>query len=199
VNLVDRAKKICLSPATEWPVIEQEATSAATLISSYVVPLAGASAVASFIGVSLVGQSLSILGTFRVPIASGLGMAVFGFAMAIVSVFVVSAIVTALAPSFGANKDSVQATKVTVYSFTPAWAAGVLQILPALGPLVLLASLYSVYLLYLGLQQLMKAPADKAVGYTAVVVICTIVLSAVIGAITGSIGAVGLAGVGALP
>lgn len=199
MNLVDRAKNICLSPATEWPVIEQEATPAATLIPSYVVPLAGVSAAASFIGSSLVGQSLSIFGTYRVPIASGLSMAIFTFAMAIVSVFVVSAIITALAPSFGANKDSVQATKVTVYSFTPAWVAGVLQVLPALGPLVLLASLYSIYLLYLGLQQLMKTPADKAVGYTAVVVICTIVLSAVVGAIAGSIGAFGLAGAGALP
>jgi hypothetical protein len=46
----------------------------------------------------------------------------------------------------------------------PAWAAGVFQILPVLGVLVLLGALCDLYL-YLGLPQLMKCPPDKAVGY----------------------------------
>lgn len=192
MNLVDRARNICLTPATEWPVIEHETTPAATLISGYVAPLAGLSAAASFIGSSLVGQGVPILGTYRLSIASGLSMAIFSFAMAIVTVYVVSALISALAPSFGANKDAVQAMKVTVYSFTPAWVAGILQVLPALGVIAVLGSLYSIYLLYLGLQQLMKAPADKAVGYTAVVVICALVISAVVGTMAGAIGGFGM-------
>jgi hypothetical protein len=68
---------------------------------------------------------------------------------------------------------------VAVYSYTPAWIAGVLNILPALGILGILAGLYGIYLLYLGLPFLMKAPQDKAAGYTAVVVVCAIVLSIV--------------------
>jgi hypothetical protein len=43
-----------------------------------------------------------------------------------------------------------------------------------------LAGLYGIYLLYLGLPPLMKAPQDKAAGYTAVVVVCAIVLSFVV-------------------
>jgi hypothetical protein len=43
-----------------------------------------------------------------------------------------------LAPSFGDEKNSGQALKVAVYAYTPAWVAGVLQVLP---PLRLLAIL----------------------------------------------------------
>jgi hypothetical protein len=60
-------------------------------------------------------------------------------------------IINALAPSFDGQKDSAQAFKVAVYSYTPAWVAGVLQILPLLGILAVLGGLYGLYLLYLGL------------------------------------------------
>jgi hypothetical protein len=53
---------------------------------------------------------------------------------------------------------------------------------PVLGLLAILAGLYGLYLLYLGLPRLMKCPPEKAVGYTAVVVVCAIVLSVVVGA-----------------
>lgn len=73
-----------------------------------------------------------------------------------------------------------QALKVAVYSNTPAWLAGIFVLVPALDFLQILG-LYSVYLLYLGLPVLMKAPRDKAVIYTVVVVIAAIVIFAVIG------------------
>ncbi len=91
--------------------------------------------------------------------------------------------------------------KVAVYSYTPAWIAGVLQIFPPLSVLGVLAGLYGIYLLYLGLPHLMKAPQDKAVGYTAVVVVCAIVLTIVLGVVGGLVMApaamAGLAGAGA--
>jgi hypothetical protein len=198
MNLVDRAKNICLTPDSEWQVIAGETTPAGTLMTGYVAPLAGISAIAGFIGGSLVGTSLPFMGTFRVPITMGLAAACLSFVMAIISVLVISFIINALAPTFGATKSSDQALKVAVYSFTPAWVAGVLQILPMLGVLVILASLYSLYLLYLGLPKLMNCPPDKAVGYTVVVVICAIVLSVVAAAITGTITAAGMVGAGAL-
>ena len=111
---------------------------------------------------------------------AGLTGAVFAFVFAIVGVFILAFIINALAPTFGAQKDSNKAFKVAVYSYTPAWIAGALQILPALAILGVLAALYGLYLLYLGLPALMKAPQDKAIGYTAVVVVCAIVLSIVV-------------------
>ena len=57
----------------------------------------------------------------------------------------------------------------------------------ALALLAAIGGIYSLYLLYLGLPMLMKAPADKAVGYTAVVVIVTIIVYIVAGSISRAV------------
>jgi len=185
MDLQTRAKNILLTPNTEWPVIAGEQTSTGTLITGYVMPLAAIGAIAGFIGGSIVGTTIPFVGTYRAPVMAGLVTAVFMFVMAIVGVLILAFIIDALAPTFGAQKNSAQALKVAVYSYTPAWIAGALQILPPLSVLGFLAGLYGIYLLYLGLPHLMKAPQDKAVGYTAVVVVCAIVLSFVVMMIGG--------------
>jgi hypothetical protein len=180
MDLKTRARNIIVTPTTEWPVIAEEQTSTGSLITGYVMPLAAISAIAGFIGGSIVGTTIPFVGRYRAPIVTGLVGAVFMIVMAIVGVLILSFIIDALAPTFGAQKNKSQALKVAVYSYTPAWIAGVLQILPPLSVLGILAGLYGIYLLYLGLPPLMKAPQDKAVGYTAVVVVCAIVLSFVV-------------------
>jgi hypothetical protein len=201
MDLKTRAQNIITTPNTEWPVIAAEQSSTGSLITGYVMPLAAIGAIAGFIGGSLVGTTIPFVGTYRAPFMVGLTSAVFMFVMAIVGVVILALIIDALAPTFGAQKNSAQAMKVAVYSYTPAWIAGVLQIFPPLSILGVLAGLYGIYLLYLGLPHLMKAPQDKAVGYTAVVVICAIVLSIVLGVIGGIFMApaalAGLAGAGA--
>jgi len=197
--MIERIKGICLKPKAEWDVIAEEETSTAHLFKGYAVPLAAIPAIAGFVGGSIIGRSMPYVGSYRVPMVSGLVMAIFTFVMALVGVFILSLIINALAPTFGAEKNSAQALKVAVYSYTPGWVAGVLHILPMLGMLAILAGLYGLYLLYLGLPRLMKCPQEKAVGYTAVVVVCAIVLSVIIGAIGASIVGAGMFGARAVP
>src|SRR5262249_42734022 len=91
----------------------------------------------------------------------------FSLVLSVLGVYVLGLIIDALAPSFGVERNSGQALKVAVYSMTPAWVASVLMIIPRLAALVVLAYCYGIYVLYLGLGQLMKAPSDKLVPYTA--------------------------------
>ena len=63
---------------------------------------------------------------------------------------------------------------------------GILTLIPALGVLSLLASLYSLYLLYLGVPAMMKVPQEKALAYTAVLVVCAIVVGAIAGTVLGA-------------
>ena len=193
MTIVDRVKNICLTPTTEWGVVAGEAATPSALISGYAAPLAALSAVAGFIGGSLVGFTVPFLGgTYRAPVISGLVGACVTFVLALVGVFVLSLIIDALAPSFGGQKNSSQAMKVAVYSYTPAWVAGVLRIVPALGLLAVIGALWGIYLLYLGLPRLMKSPQDKALGYTVVVIVAAIVITVVIGAFAALFGGVGM-------
>lgn len=199
MNIVDRAKNICLTPKTEWPVVEGEAATNGGLITSYVLPLAAIGAVAGFIGSVVVGYSIPFVGgTVRTGVVAGLVTAVLAMAFAVAAVFILSLIIDALAPSFGGQKNPMQAMKVAVYSYTPAWLAGILSIIPMLGILGVLISLYGFYLLYLGLQQLMKSPQDKAIGYTVVVVICAIVVSVILSVIVGLFAGAGMMAKGAM-
>src|SRR5262249_61589133 len=77
MDTVTRAKNICLSPSTEWAVIAEEQTPAASLIAGYVAPLAAIGAVAGIIGGSLVGISVPFGGTYRVPLTLGVARGVF--------------------------------------------------------------------------------------------------------------------------
>ena len=187
MQLVQRAKNIIVSPGTEWDVIAAESTPARDLVFGYVLPLAAVAAIASFIGMSLIGQSLPFLGTFRMGIGWGLGLAIYNVVMAVVFVYVLGFIIDALAPTFSGQKSMAQAIKLAAYSYTPAWLAGVLSIIPALGILAIVGALYGLYLLYLGLPRLMKNPPDKSAGYTALVVVCAIVVGFIISMIGGLI------------
>jgi Yip1-like protein len=192
MDTVTRAKNICLTPATEWQVIAAEQTPAAVLLGGYVAPLAAIGAVAGLIGGSLVGFTVPFGGTYRVPLVAGIAGAAFTFGMAIVGVFILSLVINALASTFKGRQNSSQALKVAVYSYTPAWIAGALHVVPPLGVLAILAALYGLYLLYLGLPRLMQCPDDNALPYTAVVVVCAIVLAFVTSAVGVAVAGAGM-------
>jgi len=186
MDLVQRAKNICLSPATEWAVIEAEPATTQGLLMEYAAPLAAIGAIAGFVGNAFIGTTI-FGSTFRTPIVTALVGAVFSFGMALVMCFVLSLIIDALAPTFAGQKNQIQALKLAVYAYTPAWIAGVLHIIPVLGILSIFAALYGIYLLYLGIPRLMKSPQDKAVPYTVVVLVCAIVIGFVVAIISGAI------------
>jgi hypothetical protein len=182
-SLVARVKGMILKPAEEWKLVEAEAIDSRAIYMGYVAPLAAIGAVAGFVGGSLIGYSVPLIGTFRTPIISGLISAIIMYALSFAAVFVVALIVDAFAPTFGGTKDKLRALKVTAYTYTPAWVAGVFSVIPSLAWIGALAGLYGIYLLYLGLPVLMKSPKEKAIGYTAAVTIAAIV---VVGAVAGS-------------
>lgn len=185
MNLIERVKSLLLQPKAEWAAISTESMSAGDLYKSYIIPLAAIGPAASIIGMSLIGISMPFVGTFRVPVSSAIAHAVTSYVLTLVGVFVIALIIDALAPTFGGEKNQAQALKVATYASTPSWVAGIVMILPMLGIIALLAALYGLYLLYLGLPMLMKAPQEKAIGYTAVVVVVAIVVMMVIGAVSG--------------
>ncbi len=195
MGLIDRVKNIIVTPKTEWDVIAAEPAAPAQIVTGYVLPLAAVAALCGFIGLVFIGTSLGVLGTMRMSLTWGLVNLVYTVVMAVVAVFVLGFIIDALAPTFGGQKGMNQAIKVAAYSYTPVWVASVLTIIPMLGIVVLIACFYAVYLLYLGLPRVMKSPAEKAAGYTAVVIIAAIVLGIVIAMIGGAI--MGFGGMGA--
>lgn len=180
--LIARVKGILLSPRSEWPVIDAESITVGQLYSGYIVILSAIPPIATFIGYSLLGVSIPFIGRYRVPMGSAITSAITQYILGLVGVYVLALIIDALAPTFSGQKNFIQALKVSAYSYTAGWLAGIFALIPGLRILGILG-LYSFYLLYLGLPTLMKSPKEKATGYTVVVIICAIVLFVVIGAV----------------
>jgi hypothetical protein len=192
-KLVARVKAILMSPRTEWPLIAAEPTTVADLYKNYIAILAAIPVIAGFIKGSLIGYGAFGI-HYRTPIGAGIASAIISYLLGLVLVYVVALIVEALAPTFGAQKDRLQALKTVAYAYTASWVAGIALIIPGIGWLVAIAgAIYGIYLLYLGLPFTMKAPQEKAGGYTAVTVIITIVLGWIVGLIVA-----GVAGTGAM-
>ena len=192
-KLIARAKAILLTPKTEWPVIAAESATVPDLYKNWIAILAAIPSIAGFIKGSLIGYSMFGV-TYRAGIGAGITGAIVGYALALAMAYVMALIIDALAPNFGAQKNPVQALKTVAYAWTASWVAGVGQILPGIGWLIAIAgAVYGIYLLYLGLPHTMKAPEDKAVGYTAVSVILAIVLGWICGLVV-----VGVPGAGAV-
>jgi len=182
MDLIERVQSLLLKPKETWPLIEAEGGDIPAIYKNYLIYLAAIPAVASFIGLSLVGVGGFGI-HFRVPIVTGLVNMVVGFVLTLAMIYVLSLIANALAPTFKGVKNPFNAFKLVAYGSTAGLLGGVFSLLPALSMLGLLAALYSIYLLYTGIPVLMKVPEDKALGYTAVLIVCGIVAGVVVGAI----------------
>jgi len=194
MNLIDRAKNIIMTPKTEWPVIAAEEPNATAILTGYVIPLALIPAVASIIGYGLIGQG------FMHSFTWGIALGVTSFVSTVLGVYLTAFVVDFLAPNFGSQKNFGRAMQLVAYAYTPAWVAGVLNIVPALGVIGSLAGLYGLYLLYLGLPHTMKTPQDKVVVYLVITVVVLLVVYMIIGAILTGImfSVLGLSALGGL-
>jgi hypothetical protein len=200
-KLIERVRLILTTPKTEWPVIAAEPATTGGLYTGYIMILAAIPAICMFLKMAFIGTSVFGLGAYRVGMTAAVGSTVLSYALSLVGVYILALIIDALAPTFGGQKDRMQALKTAAYAYTAAWVAGVGALLPWLGWLIMIAgAVYSIYLLYLGLPHTMKGPPEKAAGYTAVTVIIGIVLSWIIGLVSagvmGSAMWAGMAGAG---
>jgi hypothetical protein len=164
MKLIERVKAILLTPRKEWPVIEQERATLSDLFLKYVAILAAIPEVAHLIGLSLIGAE-------RAPIVSALLRAVIAYLVTWAMVYIIAIVINLLAPRFGGTRNFSNALKLSVYSHTPLWLAGIFLLLPGLR-FLLLTGAYGIYLFAIGAPRLTKVPEGQTVNFTVLVVVC---------------------------
>jgi hypothetical protein len=183
--LITRVKNILLKPKDEWSKIDTEAATIPGLYTGYVMLLAAIPAVASLIGGLVFGYGVFGI-TFRPSIFNVVTSAIVQYVMTLAGVFILALIIDFLAPTFNGQKNQIQAVKLAAYAGTAGWLAGIFALVPSFSILAILG-LYSVYLLYVGLPVLMKTPADKALPYTATILIAGIVMGVIFAFVMGMV------------
>ena len=159
MNFVDRVKGILIEPRNEWQKIATEPATAQSLYTGWIMILAA------------IGPVALLLSLHSVQIA------IAQYVMSLIITFVLALVVDALAPSFGGTKDFIASLKLTAYSYTVVWLAGVFLLLGLGGGIIaLVALIYALYTFFLGAPVLRKSSAERALPYTLVVVLCLVVL-----------------------
>ncbi len=178
MQIIKRAKNMLLTPGTEWAAVASEKETPQSLLGKYVIPMALIPAIAIFIGYGLVGYGVLA----GMTIQWGLIMALNSLISSIVSYFICTYVVDALAPNFASPKDIGRSAQLVAYSSTAVWVAGIFSIFPTLSILGILG-LYSIYLFYLGIPAMKHTPEDKRVTYMVVSAVVVILIAIVVGII----------------
>ena len=180
---VNRLKGILLQPGSTWKAIDGEFTKPAALYKGWVLPLALIGPICGAFGTLVFGLSFGVIGSYRVPVQTIATLAVVDYVLSVVGVWALSMIVNTLAPTFGGQKNDVQALKLAAYASTAWFVAGAFQLLPQLALVRILVSLYTVYLVFSGVPIIMKPAKDQAMGYAIVAVLGAVVVALIVLAI----------------
>jgi hypothetical protein len=169
LGLLARIRAIMMTPQAEWPAVAEESSDALAL--RYVAVLAVVPVLARLVGGWLIGG--------YIPFLAALIGALVAYALSFATVFVVALAVDVLAPKFGGTRNYSRALRLTAYSFTPVWLAGIFLLVPGASFLVVLG-LYGFYLMWTGAPLMMQVPRERALAYILAVAICAIVLDIVV-------------------
>ena len=189
MSIVERAKNIIFKPTDEWNVIAAEPATIGRLFTGYAAPLALILVASEILFSGLLGISAADMmglggGIMSMGMTAIAGMAVVGFVLSLVTLFVMGTIVKLVSPSFNGTSDKVQAMKLMTYASTPNWVVALVSWIPFLGALLSFAAIaYAVYLIYIGLHPVLGVPKEKIAGFTVVIVLIYLVLALVISGI----------------
>lgn len=179
-KVLERVKQVIFHPKDTWETIKEEDVSVQELTRNYLLVLAAVPAVASFLGMWLVGYWVSIKPLFRLSFGRALSHALLGYILTVAGIWAIGKAIGFFASRFGSQISEKNAFALSVYSHTPFLAIGVLNIFPALSVLVLLAGIYSLYVLYLGLPVMAEVPEEKTLPFTIVLIVSMICIYLVI-------------------
>lgn len=178
MNLVERIKNILLKPTAEWEIIKKEDHMISDLFTQYALKLAAIPALAGLIGFTLFGHTF-----YDLSFGANLKWAISMYVMSIIGVYILAYIIDVLAPTFDLKKHLPTSMKIVVFSCTALWVGGIFYLIPALSKFVAIPSIYSLVLLYKGLQIVKEVPQNKMVGYFVAVIIASLIVYGITGAI----------------
>lgn len=176
-----RAISLLVRPRAAWAQIAATASDAEGLFPRYVAPLAAIPAVCSVAGPLEFGFNLASVGLVMSPLGLVLG-ALVRYGATFVVLLVAAPLIGLAGRAFGGNASRARALELVAYAATATWLAGVAELYPTLGLAVgILAAVYSLYALYLGVTPMLGVPEERRLYAYAVILMIVAALAALQG------------------
>ncbi|HVE48154.1 MAG TPA: Yip1 family protein [Casimicrobiaceae bacterium] len=179
---------LIVRPDQEWEAIAREPIGVDALIRRYILPLSMLAPIATVIGMKTFDRDWDPGAGYLVPneqIFSAGAATLFG---TIMSIFLLAAIFKTIAPMYDSSRSYVEALKVATFGAIPVLLAGALLFIPALVIVPVVALCHTLYLYWLGVRRVLAVSPGAQTEFIGISMTLLVGLSAVIGAIAGSIG-----------
>jgi hypothetical protein len=180
VGVITRAAGLLFRPSRTWDQVAQEIADPRALFGRYVAPLAAVPAVCGIAGPLIFGgYNIANVGVRESLTSLVLGGGV-GYVLFLAAVYLLGLAISWISPFFGGGGGRGDGIKVAAYAATAVCVAGFAELYPSLAiPVGILAGLYSLYGLYLGLAKVMRAPEGRRL--TAFALLLFVILALAIG------------------
>jgi len=189
---IGRVLSLLLHPAETWDTIAEEPATIEGLYRHWVLPLAAIPAVATAIGLLAYRGFILFGARYQPSFMTVLGDAVAQYVLILIATYLLAMLIDQVAPRFGGERSLIRAFKLTAYSGTAAWVFGLMILLPMAGEFVaFLGSLYSLYILYLGLPKLMRSRPEDNLTYFGLVLGVSILMFVLITTLSHNAGDIG--------
>jgi hypothetical protein len=183
LGVVGRAARMLVAPGRAWDSIAAEPAEARGLFPRYVAPLAAIPAVCSVAGPLKFGLNIANVAVVMSPLGLVLS-ALAGYALTFVALLVAAVLVDGVSGLFGGKRDRIRALELVTYAATATWIAGFAELYPSLGLAIgILAWVYSLYILYLGLTPMLAIADDRRLTAFAVILVALMGVWALRGAL----------------
>ena len=176
-SVLPRVKGIFFNPKIEYQIIATENKPATAIFTSYVLPLAALVAFAAFIGWGFIGYSYN--GQHYRIVGDGFKMAIAQFILMAGCIFSTASVIYVIAENFNSQKNFDKAFSLVSYASTPSLIGALSHLIPKISWIALILSLYSFYLLFLGLKPMLHTSEEKKTSFSIIGILTLIVVSLV--------------------
>jgi hypothetical protein len=188
VETLRRIVFLIFRPKAEWERIAAEETSVDALLRGYILPLALLAPVATVIGMELFDRNWDPMHGYLVPSGEIFAAGATTFFGIVGSIFALAAIFTLLVPMFGGARNFLAALKVAAYGALPVLVAGATLVLPAMAIVAMVGLCHTIFLYWLGVQQVLKVPAGAGAEFVGISLVLLAFVSVFAGAAGSAIG-----------
>jgi hypothetical protein len=172
--VIARVFGMLFRPGRTWEGIAVEPANTDGLFSRYVAPLAAIPAVCSVAGPLKFGFNIANVGVVMSPLGLVLG-ALAGYVLTFAALSAAAFLVDLAAGAFGGVRNRDRALELVTYAATATWIAGFAELYPSLGLAIgILAWVYTLYALFLGLPVMLQIPEERRLNAFAVVLIVVV-------------------------
>lgn len=180
--IINQAKLVLTDPRGCWGVLKLQPDSISGIYKRYLGPLAILAVLSEYLGNTVIGgPSRSLFGSvYRWPPVSGLIYSAVHLATMLVSFYLFAIVHETLAKNFQGNATRLNSFKLVVYSATPMLVGSLLQIIPQLTPILVLLSLYGIFVYVQGFQTMVEVADSKKWPCFAAILVCTMITAALV-------------------